>query len=129
MGGPSSFSGALGLGALGLSDDVDGDLNRRSRSPVLEPVEGVPVLGPAHSGPVVVRDSVSMVGDRSLQDEDDARPARVVVDRTEDPARFDGHHAHAKLASCHALDLTAEVNRRVELHRDPFPGPVPPVRS
>ena len=53
--------------ALCVPDDIDRDLHRRNSPPVLEPVDGVPVLGPAHTRPVVCGDPISMVGDRSLQ--------------------------------------------------------------
>src|SRR5512139_3625681 len=72
-----------GLGLL-LPDDVDRDLHGRNRSSVLEPVDGVPVLGPAHSRAIVRRDTVSMVRDRPLQDVDGAWPVFVVVNRAED---------------------------------------------
>jgi hypothetical protein len=35
----------------------------------------------------------------------------MVVNRAEDAPGLDGHHAHAKLAPCHALDLGTQVNR------------------
>jgi len=72
---------------------------------------GVPILGPAHSRPIVRSDSISMVSDRSLQYIDGAWSAFVVVNRAEDASRLDGHHTHSKLAPCHALDLRAKVNR------------------
>jgi hypothetical protein len=53
-----------------------------------------------------------MVGDRSLQYVDGAWSAFMVVNRAEDAHRFEGHHTHAKLAACHALDLRAKVIRR-----------------
>jgi transposase len=101
-------------------DDVDRDLHRGNRSSVLEPVGGVPVLGPADSRPIVGIDSISMVSDRSLQDVDDAWSVLMVVHRAEDGSRLHGHHAHAKLAPCHALDLRAEVNRCKYLNRNTF---------
>src|SRR5512135_2503444 len=67
-----------------LPDYVDRDLHRRNRSSVLEPVQGVPVLGPAHSRPIVRSDSISMISDRSLQYVDSAWPVFVVMNRTED---------------------------------------------
>ena len=70
-----------------LPDDVDRDLHRRNRAPVLKPVCRVPVLGPAHSRTILRGGPVSMVRDRSLQDVDDARSALVVVDRAKDAAR------------------------------------------
>src|SRR5574342_870514 len=106
-----------GLSLL-LPDYIDRYLHGRNRSFVLKPVRGVPVLGPAHSRPVVGSDSVSMVGDRSLQDVDDAWSVLVVVNRAEDASGLDGHHAHSKLAPCHALDLGAEVDRRQQLRCD-----------
>src|SRR5581483_11267324 len=99
-----------GLSLL-LPDYVDRDLHRRNRSSVLKPVCGVPILGPAHSRPIVRRDSISMVGDRSLQYVDDAWSVFMVVNRAEDASRLDGHHTHSKLAPCHALDLRAKVDR------------------
>lgn len=53
-----------------------------------------------------------MIGDRSLKDVDEARPVPVVVNRAEDAAGLDGHHAHAKFAPGHALDLRSQVDRR-----------------
>ncbi len=61
-----------------------------------------------------------MISDRSLQDIDHARPVFMVVNRAEDASRFDGHHAHSKLAPCHALDFRAKVKRCQQLHRDTF---------
>src|SRR5450759_2586271 len=101
-----------------LPDDIDRDLHRRNRSPVLEPVGRVPILGPAHSRPIIRSDPVSMVSDRSLQDVHGARSAFVVVNRAEDASRLDGHHTHSKLAPLHALDLRAKVNRCKQLHRN-----------
>jgi len=40
------------------------------------------------------------------------------VNRAEDASRLDGHHPHAKLAPCHALDLRTKVNRCKYLHRN-----------
>src|SRR5574342_1219650 len=94
-----------------LPDYIDRYLHRRNRSPVLKPVCGVPILGPAHSRPIVRSDSISMVSDRSLQYVDCAWSVFMVVNRSEDASRLDGHHPHSKLAPCHALDLRAEVNR------------------
>src|SRR5512137_2073334 len=99
-----------GLSLL-LPDYIDRDLRRRNRSSVLKPVCGVPILGPAHSRSIVRSDSMSMVSDRSLQYIDGAWSVFMVVNRAEDTPRLDGHHTHSKLASCHALDLRAKVNR------------------
>src|SRR5512139_2877830 len=99
-----------GLSLL-LPDYVDRDLHCRNRSSVLEPVCGVPVLGPAHSRPIVRGDAIPMVGDRPLQDVDGAWSAFMVVNRAEDAPRLDGHDTHSKLAPRHALDLRAKVNR------------------
>jgi hypothetical protein len=106
----ASYWQMSGLSLL-LPDYIDRDLHRRNRSSVLKPVCGVPILGPAHSRPIVRSDSISMVGDRSLQYEDDAWSVFMVVNRAEDASRLDGHHTHSKLAPCHALDLRAKVNR------------------
>src|SRR4029450_1143319 len=106
--------------SLRLPDDIDRDLHRRNRSSVLKPVCGVPILGPAHSRPIVRRDSISMVSDRSLQDVDDAWSVVMVVHRAEHASRLDGHHPHSKLAPCHALDLRAKVNRCKYLRRNTF---------
>jgi hypothetical protein len=103
--------------SLRLSDDIDRDLHRRIRFSVLKPMGGVSILGPAHSRPIVRRDSISMVSDRSLQDVDDAWSVVMVVHRAEDASRLDGHHPHSKLAPCHALDLRAKVNRCKYLRR------------
>jgi hypothetical protein len=35
----------------------------------------------------------------------------MVVNRAEDPSRFDRHHAHPKLPPCHVLDFMAKVKR------------------
>ena len=50
-----------------MPDYIDRDLHRRNRSSVLKPVCGVPILGPAHSRPIVRSASISMVSDRSLR--------------------------------------------------------------
>ena len=80
--------------------------------------ERVSILGPADPRPVVRFATVAMVGDRSLQDEDDPRSAPMVVDRAEDASRLDGHHPHPKLVPGHALDLAIEIDHREFLHRD-----------
>src|SRR4051794_19125983 len=112
-----SYTYISGLSSF-FADDIDRDLNRRARSPVLEPVRGVPVLGPAHSRPIVRGDPVAMVSDRSLQYVDDAWSVFVIVNRTEDASGLDGHHTHTKLPPCHAFDLRAKVNRCQQLRRD-----------
>src|SRR5215213_10999305 len=106
--------------SLLLPDYIDRDLYRRNRSSVLKPVCGVPILGPAHSRPIVRSDSISMVSDRSLQYVDDAWSVFMVVNRAEDASRLDGRHTHSKLAPCHALDLRAKVNRCKYLRRNTF---------
>ena len=53
-----------------------------------------------------------MVSDCSLQYVDSARSVFMVVYRAQDASRLDSHHAHSKLAACHAVDLRAKVNRR-----------------
>src|SRR5512144_3349294 len=98
-----------GLSLL-LPDYINRYLHCRNRSSVLEPVYSVPILGPAHSRPIVRSDSISMVSDRSLQYVDDAWSVFMVVHRAEDASRLDGHYTHSKLAPCHALDLRAKVN-------------------
>src|SRR5512139_1770117 len=108
-----------GLSLL-LADYIDRDLHRRNRSSVPKPVWGVPILGPAHSWPIVRSDSISLVSDRSLQYVDDAWSVFMVVQRAEDAFRLDGHQTHSKLAPCHALDLGAKVDRCKQLHRDPL---------
>jgi len=90
--------------ASACPDYVDRDLHRRRRSPVLKPVCGVRILGPAHSRPILRSHSISMVSDRPLQYVDHARPVHMVVNRAEDPSRFDRHHSHPKLPPCHTLD-------------------------
>jgi len=115
---PRRRQAAQELFTLLSPDYVDRDLHRRTRSSVLKPVSGVPILGPAHSRPIVRSGSISMVGDRSLQDVDGAWSAFMVVNRAEDAARLDGHQTHTKLAPCHALDLRAQVDRRKQLHRN-----------
>lgn len=100
----------LGFSSL-LSDDVDRDLHRRRHSSVFKPVCGVSVLGPADSRPIVRSHPISMIGDRSLQDVDHARPVYMVVNRAEDASGFDAHQTHSKLAPCHALDFRAKVKR------------------
>src|SRR5512139_2809858 len=99
-----------GLSSL-LPDYIDRDLHRRNRSSVLKPVCGVSILRPAHSRSIVRSDSISMVSDRSLQYVDGAWSVFMVVNRTQDASRLDGHHTHSKLAPCHALDLRAKVHR------------------
>ena len=94
-----------------LPDDIDRDLYRRKRSSILKPVYGVPIFGPAHSRTIFCSDSISVVSDYSLQDEDDAGSVFMVVKRAEDASGFDGHHSHPKLAACHAFDLRTKVNR------------------
>src|SRR5215213_7707405 len=106
--------------SLLLPDYIDRDLYRRNRSSVLKPVCGVPILGPAHSRPIVRSDSISMVSDRSLQYVDDAWSVFMVVNRAEDASGLDGRHTHSKLAPCHALNLRAKVNRCKELRRNTF---------
>ena len=100
--------------------DIDRDLHGGNRSSVLEPVCGVPVLGPAHSRPIVCRHAVAVVGDRPLENEHGARSVHMAVNRTEDASRLDGHPAHPQLAPRHALDLGAKVKRRKQLHHDAF---------
>src|SRR5574340_1060977 len=97
--------------SLLLPDNIDRELHGRNRSCVLEPVCGVPILGPAQPRPIVRSDSISMVSDRSLQYVDGAWSAFMVVNRPEDASRLEGHHTHSKLAPCHALDLRAKVHR------------------
>ena len=99
-----------GLSLL-LPDYIDGDFHRRNRSSVLKPVCGVPILRPAYSRPIVRRDSISMVGDGSLEYVNHARPVFMVVDWAEDGSRIEGEHTHSELAPCHALDLRAKVER------------------
>jgi hypothetical protein len=101
-------------------DYIDRDLHRRNCSSVFKPVHGVPILGPAHSRPIVRNDSISMVSDRSLQDVDDAWSVFMVMHRAEDASRLHGHHTHSKLAPCHALDLRAKLNRCQDLRRNTF---------
>src|SRR5689334_17559848 len=98
-----------GLSLL-LPHYIDRDLHRRNRSSVLKPVCGVPVLGPAHSRPIVRSDSTSMVSNRALQYVDGAWSVLMVVNRAKDASRLDGNHTHSKLAPCHALDLRTKVN-------------------
>src|SRR5215469_9048846 len=106
--------------ASACPDYVDRDLHRRRRSSVLKPVCGVLILGPAHSRPILRGYSISMISDRSLQYVDHARPVLMVVNRAEDPFRFDRHHSHPKLPSCHALEFRAKVKPCYQLHRDTF---------
>jgi hypothetical protein len=113
-------SGWLPGFVLLLINYVDRDLHRRDRSPVLEPVCGVPVLGPSHSRTIVRSYSIPMVSDCSLQYVDRAWSAFMVVNRAEDASRLNGHHAHPKLATCHTLDLGAKVDRCKQLHRNAF---------
>lgn len=97
---------------LGLADYIDRYLHRCSCSSVLQPVRGVPVLGPADSRPIVCSDAIPMVGNGSFQDVNDAWPVLVVVNRAEDAARRNVHHSHSKLAPSHSLDFRAKVHRR-----------------
>jgi len=105
-----------GLSLL-LPDYIDRDFHRRNRTSVLKPVCGVPILRPAHSRPIVRGDSISMVGDRSLQYVDSAWPVFMVVNGAEDASRLDCDQTHSKLTPCHAFDLRAKVNRCKQLHR------------
>src|SRR5512140_2397597 len=99
------------MSASACPDYIDRDLHRRRRSSILKPVCGVPILGPAHSRPIVLSHSISMISDRSLQYIDHARPVFVVVNRAEDPSWFDGHDTHSKLAPRHTFDFKAKVKR------------------
>src|ERR1022692_1344469 len=96
---------------MGKPDYIERDFNGQNRSSVLKPVGGVPILGPAHSRPIVRSDSISEVSDRSLQYVDDAWSVHMVVNRAEDGSRLEGEHTHSKLTPRHALDLSAKVNR------------------
>ncbi len=98
--------------AIGKRDDIDRDLYRRNRSSVLKPVGGVPILGPAHSRPIIRSGSISVISDRSLQYVDDAWSVLMVVNRAEDGSRLEGEHTHSKLTPRHAVDLRAKVNSR-----------------
>src|SRR3954469_11974551 len=108
-----------GLSLL-VPDYIGRDLHRRNRSSVLKPVCGVPILGPAHSRPIVRSHSISMVSDRSLQYVDGAWSVFMVVNRAEDASRLDRHQTHSKLAACHALDLRAKVHRCKYLDHNTF---------
>jgi len=99
-----------GLSSL-LPDYIDRDLHRRNRSSVLKPVCGVPILGPAHSRPIVRSDSISMVSDRSLQYVDGAWSVFMVVNRAEDASRLERSPFASEVGALHALDLRAKVNR------------------
>ena len=81
---------------LDKPDDIDRDLHRRNRSSVLKPVGGVPILGPAHSRPIVRSDSISVVSDRSLQYVDDAWSVFMVVNRAEDGSRLEGEYTQSR---------------------------------
>jgi len=61
-----------------------------------------------------------MVGDRSLQDIDDAWSVFMVMHGAEDATRLEGHQTHAQAPACHTLDLRAKVNRRQEFRRHAF---------
>src|SRR5258708_27996949 len=97
--------------SLLLPDYIDRNLHRRNRSSVLKPVCGVPILGPAHSRPIVGSASISMISDRSLQYVDGAWSVFMVVNRATDASRLERHPTRSKLPPCHALDLRAKVNR------------------
>lgn len=105
---------------LRLPDDIDRNLHGRRRSPIFEPVCGVPVLRPSHARSILRRNTVSAVRDRSLQNINGAWSVYMVVKRTEYATRLDRHHAHAKLAPSHPFNLRAKVNRCKQLHRYPF---------
>ena len=62
----TSAGTVLDVLSLLLPDYIDRDLDRWNRSSVLKPVCGVPILGPAHSRPIVGIDSISVVSDCSL---------------------------------------------------------------
>src|SRR5437764_13709499 len=89
-------------GALLGPDDVDRELHRRNSSSVLEPVSGIPILGPAHSRPIVGGRALPVVSDRALQYVDDPRSILVVVHRTESGSRLESEEAHSELAPRHA---------------------------
>src|SRR5512140_1701185 len=108
-----------GLSLL-LPDYIDRDLHRRNRSSVLKPMRGVPILGPAHSRPIVRSDSISMVSYRSLQYIDGAWSVFMVVNWAEDSSRLDSYYTHSKLAPLHTLDLGAKVYSCNYLHRNTF---------
>ena len=97
-----------GLG-LRLSDNIYRYFHRRSRSSVFKPVQCVPVLGPAHTRPIVRGDPSSVVSDRSLQYVDGAWSALMIVNRPEDAPGLDRQHAHPQLTARHAFDLGAKV--------------------
>ena len=62
-----------------LPDYIDRDLHCRDRAAVLQPMVGVPVLGPAHARSVVGGDAVALVGDVALHGVDGAGSVLVVV--------------------------------------------------
>ena len=113
----SDLSGGLGRPRkmFGLSllfeDDIDRNLNRLDCPSVFEPVCSIPILWPTHSWPIVCSDTISMIGDRTLQDVYGAWSTDMVVNWAEDASRLDCHCTHSKLAPCHALDLRPEINR------------------
>src|SRR4029079_290011 len=116
----STTTASAATADLVVPDNVDGDLHRPNRAAVLEPVDGLAVLGPAQPRPVVRGDAVPVVGDRPFADVDHPRPVDVVVHRAEDTAGLDRDHPHPKLAAGHAFDLRPEVDRAEHLGRDPL---------
>src|SRR5690348_2297880 len=58
----STTTASAATADLVVPDNVDGDLHRRNRAAILEPVDGLAVLGPAQPRPVVRGDAVPVVG-------------------------------------------------------------------
>ncbi len=105
---------------LMLIEYIHRDFHRSYCSFIFEPVCGILILGPAYSWPIILSYSISMVSYRSLQNVDHAWPVLMVMNRTYDASRLDGHHTHSKLAPFHAFYFRAKVNRCKLLYRNTF---------
>lgn len=80
---------------------------------------GIPILGPARSGPIFGGNSVSMVSDGSLEDEDSTRPPNMIVKWAEDSSRRNGDHSHSELSAFHPIDLWTQIDCRKQLNGYP----------
>lgn len=93
-------------------DDVDGYFDGGGVPAVFEPVDGLVVFRPAGTGAVVGCDTVSVVGNRPLEDVNQAGTADMVVEWAKDGAGGHGEAAHPQLAPGHPFDLVSEFDDR-----------------
>ena len=63
----------------------------------------------------VLGDTVAVIGDRAAEHEDGARPADVVVKRTENRSGREDESAHPELEPVHPIDLAPQVYGRQQL--------------